>query len=177
MMAADATSQRTWLLDDVDSVLAFYRANVAEVHRYVSRLTGGDRARTEDLVQEVFVQLARAVRNGNLQTAHVGWLITTARLVVLHADRHDRREDRRLVLVGGWRVASPRDTARTAEDVVLRQAVARLKAHERAALVLRYVDDLPVTEVASLLDRSVEATESLLVRARRRLRDLMGEEG
>jgi RNA polymerase sigma-70 factor, ECF subfamily len=41
---------------------------------------------------------------------------------------------------------------------------------ERAALVLRYIDDMPVAAVATALGRSLEATESLLARARRHLR-------
>jgi RNA polymerase sigma-70 factor (ECF subfamily) len=48
-------------------------------------------------------------------------------------------------------------------------ALARLAADQRAALVFRYIDDLPVSDVAALLDRSAVATESLLARARREL--------
>ena len=44
--------------------------------------------------------------------------------------------------------------------------LAGLGAHHRAALTLRYLDDLPVAEVAAVLDRTVHATEALLVRAR-----------
>ena len=33
-------------------------------------------------------------------------------------------------------------------------------------LTLRYLDDLPVPEVAVLIDRTLHATEALLVRAR-----------
>jgi len=39
------------------------------------------------------------------------------------------------------------------------------------ALILRYVDDLEVREVAELMGSSVRATESLLVRARASLAD------
>jgi RNA polymerase sigma-70 factor, ECF subfamily len=41
-----------------------------------------------------------------------------------------------------------------------------LGEHHRLALTLRYVDGLPVRQVALLLDRTVRATEALLVRAR-----------
>ena len=41
-----------------------------------------------------------------------------------------------------------------------------LGAHHRAALTLRYLDGLPVPEVAVALNRTVHATEALLVRAR-----------
>ena len=50
--------------------------------------------------------------------------------------------------------------------------------HHRAALTLRYLDGLPVPEVARHLDRTVHATEALLVRARAAFRLLYeGEEG
>ncbi len=51
-----------------------------------------------------------------------------------------------------------------------RDALERLGAHHRAALTLRYLDGLPVVEVASVLGRTVHATEALLVRARRAFR-------
>jgi RNA polymerase sigma-70 factor (ECF subfamily) len=41
-----------------------------------------------------------------------------------------------------------------------------LGAHHRAALTLRYLDGLPVAQVAEHLGRTVHATEALLVRAR-----------
>ena len=47
-----------------------------------------------------------------------------------------------------------------------REVLAALGPHHRAALTLRYLDDLPVPEVAALLGRTLHATEALLVRAR-----------
>jgi hypothetical protein len=48
----------------------------------------------------------------------------------------------------------------------------------RAALTLRYLDGLPVPDVARHLDRTVHATEALLVRARAAFRRIYeGEEG
>ena len=46
------------------------------------------------------------------------------------------------------------------------QVLDGLSPQHRAALTLRYVDDLPVPQVAALLQRTVHATEALLVRAR-----------
>jgi RNA polymerase sigma-70 factor (ECF subfamily) len=45
-----------------------------------------------------------------------------------------------------------------------------VSCRHRTALVLRYVDDLPVREVARAMRRSEHATESLLARARASLR-------
>lgn len=59
-------------------------------------------------------------------------------------------------------------------------ALGCLNEHQRAALTLRYLDGLPVAEVAAHLGRSLTATETLLVRARAALRrvyqDAYGEE-
>jgi RNA polymerase sigma-70 factor (ECF subfamily) len=53
----------------------------------------------------------------------------------------------------------------------------QLSSHHRSALTLRYLDDLPVADVAALLDRSVYATEALLVRARSAFRRVYRAEG
>jgi hypothetical protein len=56
----------------------------------------------------------------------------------------------------------------------------RLTGTHRAALALRYLDGLPVAQVARALDRTVTATEALLVRARaafRRSYTALGEGG
>ena len=55
-------------------------------------------------------------------------------------------------------------------DADLADALGRVPAVQRAALILRYVDDLPVREVARLLSRNEGAVESLLSRGRERLR-------
>jgi RNA polymerase sigma-70 factor (ECF subfamily) len=56
------------------------------------------------------------------------------------------------------------------------RALSRLSGPQRAALVLRYLDSLPVAEVAEHLGRSLHATETLLVRARGALRRVYEEE-
>ena len=62
-------------------------------------------------------------------------------------------------------------------DAVLDQhrvavVLGRLGVHHRGALTLRYVDGLPVADVAVVLGRSVHATEALLGRARLAFRSL-----
>lgn len=159
-------------------VLAMYRAHVAEVYRYLSRLTAGDRSRTEDLTQAVFERTARTLAGGGaIPTPPIAWLLTVARNEFLQTIRHDVREHRRLVRVTSWPRATDDAAEAVARRLVLRQAMAELSDEQRAALVFRYQDDLPVREVAELLGRSIEATESLLTRAKRRARDAVQEAG
>lgn len=50
--------------------------------------------------------------------------------------------------------------------MVAHQVLDILGAHHRAAFTLRYLDGLPVAQVAAHLGRTLHATEALLVRAR-----------
>ncbi len=56
-----------------------------------------------------------------------------------------------------------------------RETLAGLGPHHRAALTFRYLDGLPVREVAAVMDRTEHATEALLVRARTAFRHAYGE--
>jgi len=70
-------------------------------------------------------------------------------------------------------VSSP-DEAIDDRDAII-TALRQLPDIERTALVLRYLDDLSVKEVAALLNRSVDGTDALLRRAKERFRSLYPE--
>lgn len=146
-----------------DDVMQVYERTVDELYRYASRLTG-DRAAAEELVQDTYLQLVRQVRAGTVSTVDIGWLVVTCRHRFLDTLRSQRR-----------RSVRERTFARTGPHApetggAVTDALAGLPADQRVAMVLRYVDDLPVTEVARQLGRSEHATESLLARARTSLR-------
>ena len=150
-----------WNVTDEAGLVACYDATVTRVYRYASRLTGNDRARTDDLVQDVYLGLVRQARHGALEPVGLGWLYTSVRHRFLDRLRGEEREERRLRLI----VSVPDDVP---VDV---PGLADLPDRERVALVLRYLDDLSVPEVAEAMGLTVHATESLLARARRRMRN------
>lgn len=153
-----------------DDVLALYERTVDEVYRYASRLTGNDRATAEELVQETYLVLVRQVRDGTAVPVDIGWLVVTCRNRFLDDLRSKRR-----------RAVRERDfVGRSAPGDVKRgpmvDALSQLRVDQRAAMVLRYVDDMSVPDVARALGRSVHATESLLARGRAALRAQMSED-
>jgi RNA polymerase sigma-70 factor (ECF subfamily) len=156
------SSMTRWAVDDEAGFLAFYDATARDAYRYASRLTGGDAARAEELVQEAFFELLRHARRGAAAEVGPGWVMVAIRHRFLDQVRSAQREERRLRLV--W--SRPDDEP--PPDDPLRGV--QLSDRERAALVLRYVDDLPVADVAAALGTSVRAAESLLARARARVR-------
>jgi RNA polymerase sigma-70 factor (ECF subfamily) len=63
--------------------------------------------------------------------------------------------------------------ARESERARVRAALERLAARDREALVLRYLEDLPVSDVAEVLGVSEGAAKMRLLRAVQRLHDLV----
>ncbi len=144
--------------------LSFYDATFDEAYRYAARLCGTDRTAAEDLVQDAFTSVLQRYRADGIRVLTVEYVITAIRNRFLDRARSAQREERRLRLVHSV------DSVRQDESTMPSQ-LASLPERDRTALVLRYVDDLPVPDVAAAMGLSVHATESLLVRARARLRE------
>lgn len=138
----------------------------------------GDAGLAEDLTAESFLAAVHAVRKPGAAEPSIPWLIGVARHKLADHWRQAEREQRGLHLLDS-ETAPVDDPWETAVDRIrARDVLAQLGAHHRAALTLRYLDGLPVPEVARHLDRTVHATEALLVRARAAFRRIYeGEEG
>jgi RNA polymerase sigma-70 factor (ECF subfamily) len=143
-------------------LLSLYDRALPQVYGYLLARCG-QRAVAEDLTAETFLAAVRAEADGDGPTT-VPWLIGTARHKLVDHWRRREREERGLRSIDGDATDDPWD----AELDALRAAevLDRLTPAHRAALTLRYLDDLPVPQVAALLARTVHATEALLVRAR-----------
>jgi len=148
------------------TLLDAYASALPQVYGYL-RARCDTTAVAEDLTAETFLAAAESVRRPDPPPATVGWLIGVARHKLADHWRRQAREDARLRIVAG-RAAPPDDDPWDArlDAVVARDTLRRLAPQHRAALILRYVDDLPVREVADALGRTQHATETLLVRAR-----------
>jgi RNA polymerase sigma-70 factor (ECF subfamily) len=149
-----------------ESFRAFYRAHLPAVYGYLLRLCGGDRAQAEDLTQDVWVALVDELNRGHTERADVRWLMTVARSRFIDHARRERVVRSKAAVL---RRVDERDDADPTSGQVL-ACLARLQPLHRAVLMLRYVDDLSVPQVAATIGRNVTATNSLLARARAELR-------
>jgi RNA polymerase sigma-70 factor (ECF subfamily) len=145
--------------------LAFYDDALPRVYAYLSaRFEGKELA--EDLTAETFLAAVDAFRRPEPPPMTVPWIIGVTRHKLVDHWRRQARDEHRLHLLT-QPVSEPAEPWDVLLDAVaVRRTLERLGAHHRAALTLRYLDDLSVPEVAGLLDRTVTATEALLVRAR-----------
>jgi RNA polymerase sigma-70 factor (ECF subfamily) len=153
----------------------WYEASLPRVHRYLYNRCGRRVDLAEELTQETFLEAVRS-RSFDEQRDRVGWLIGIARHRLLDHYRREARRERTLVRLIQGRPLVAITLDRPDEDARLADALERLPANQRAAVVLRYVDDLAVREVARLLGRTESATESLLSRGRETLRRVLSEE-
>jgi len=148
------------------ALLELYDTALPEVYGYLlSRC--GQRALAEDLTAETFLA---AVDAGQRSTApdelSIAWLIGVARHKLADHWRRSAREERGLRVVAGELVELTDPWDEQVNVLAARDVLATLGPHHRAALTLRYLDGLPVAEVAECLDRTVHATEALLTRAK-----------
>jgi RNA polymerase sigma-70 factor (ECF subfamily) len=147
-----------------------YRSTLPDVFGYLLRRLDGQRAEAEELTQETYLAYVMALRDGEPIERPAAWLQTVARNKLVD---HLRRRGRRVRVEA--RLSSDEPVifhSRSETESLLHE----LPPAQRTAMVLRYLDDLSVAEVAGLLDRSVRATESLLARARRTLSDRIERE-
>lgn len=161
------------------ALLEIYDDALRHVYGYLLSRCGGQ-AVAEDLTEETFLAAVDAARGDSPPPVTTGWLIGVARHKLVDHWRRQAREDRALRAL-----ASDPSGERDYDDpwdaqldaIRARDTLARLGPHHRLALTLRYLDDLPVPEVAHLLDRTLHATEALLVRARAAFRRAYTGEG
>ena len=160
---ASRRSVGVWV-DEEQRFDELYRRAGPRLWRAVLAYTGGRRDLTDDVVAEAFartLERAATVRSFEPYLYRVAFRLAASEL---------RRAPT---------VADVPDTARTTLDPDLSelfQALRILSPGQRAAVFLRYQADLPVAEVARLMGTSSAVVRVHLMRGRRRLAELLGEE-
>jgi RNA polymerase sigma-70 factor (ECF subfamily) len=152
--------------DGGEALLALYDRSLPQVFGYLVRRCPTETL-AEDLTAETFLAAVDAVRKGRGAALTTGWLITVARnKLVDHWRRAEREERGRRLMVAPEPVPEPDDVLGELDPSRALAVLDELGPHHRVALTLRYLDGMSVPQVADQLERTVHATEALLVRAR-----------
>ena len=156
---------------DLDAFGELYRRHVCEVFRFINSKTRNEKT-AEDLTAQVFFKALRSAETFNGTGTYQSWIFRIARNCL--ASWH-RSKPRDLAL---HELPDPVDPGPTPAGAALDNeargavwsAVAGLPVKQREAVVLRYVQDCSIDEIADRTDRSPGAVRVLLHRARQRLR-------
>jgi len=135
-----------------------------------------DETEAEDIVQEAMLRLWRRASELTVENQTAGiaaWLNQTTRNLAIDRYRRAKRVD----LVDEFPEAAAAEESPHAQlenherrqDVEM--AIERLPERQRTAILLFHHQGLSVAEISSVLKTSQHATESLLARARRTLKD------
>jgi len=158
---------------DRDAFLDRYRTSAPAVYAYLYKACAGERSRVDDLLQETFSAALITWKAGKADDVTLPWLLTVARNKLIDAYRKLEREQKHLARAAQLQRADPLPTASDATDALA--CVRRLPPMQRAVIALRFVDDLPLAEVAALLGKRVGAVDSLQRRALAALRIMLEE--
>lgn len=151
--------------DPALALLELYETALPHVYGYLLARCR-NRVLAQDLTAETFLAAVDAARRQPTPPITTAWLVGVARHKLADHWRRAEREQHGLRLVHEQAQESTDPWETEIDTVVAHQVLDALGPHHRAALTLRYLDGLPVPQVADHLGRSVHATEALLVRAR-----------
>lgn len=156
-----------------------FAAAYDEYHRralHVAGLLHGNRAEAEDAVAEAFARIWRRYRHTDIEAL---WPYLRASLLNdfrsgLRRKALERREIERAKTQGVFETTGSISKVGPRELMV--QALRQLPPRQRAAVVLRYFDDLTEEQTAEVLGCSVGTVKSSVFRGLEKLRTILGED-
>ena len=150
---------------------AWYDSQYQSVLAAAALFCTGDHARAEDAANDACVKAYEDWDRVSQMDSPTAW---ATRVALNNAKRSYRRGKRRIQLLNRERLsAACTDTQR---DLDLFDALGQLSRRQRAALILRYVEDLPQAMVADRMDVALGTATATLTQARSRLRAGLAEE-
>ena len=152
----------------------------AEVARLVFRMIG-PKAELEDIIQEVFLQVHRSLKDFRGQSKFTTWLHRVTVNVVL---MHKRAARSRPQLVhpqvdetrADGRLAPDEDVARLERMRAFRRLIDRLAEKKRTVFLLHELEGLSPADISKIVDAPVLTVRTRLFYARRELAEMLKEE-
>lgn len=138
----------------------------------------GNRAEAEEIAQEVFLRVHRAIRDFRGDAKLSTWLYSiTSRLCLNRLATSERRtgreDDEMLARVPSGGVGADEELERRQLQAALQQAIAALPDDRRIVVVLRDLEGLSYEEIAQALGLELGTVRSRLHRARLELKESM----
>jgi RNA polymerase sigma-70 factor (ECF subfamily) len=168
------------LAGDEEAFEAFGERYFKALYRFASGRLQGDRELTREIVQSALAKALSKLETYRGESSLLTWLCSCCRNEILMLFRRRRTAPAELELeeelepVSGFGSQGPGDPEavllRAEEARLVHMALDGLPAHHAQALEWKYLDRLPVNDIAWRLGMRPKAAESLLTRARQAFR-------
>ncbi len=150
----------------------------APLFRYIYRLVG-EHAQAEDVLQEVFIIIYRKLtwlENPKLFRAWVYRIASRAAFKHLKKERRWTEQIRDEKVLETLPAASAEETYEPEIINEIPKLISEVSPASRAVLILHYLDEMPLSEVAEILDISLGTTKSRLAYGLESLRQKIKKE-
>lgn len=150
----------------------FFDRYAARIRRFIASSLGAAAADADDVLQETFIALADALPFFRGDSSLFTFACAIAHRKVLSLIRTNARRAR---LMRAAPITEQTTVCDTGTNREFNAALAELRPDYREVLVLKYVEEIGVSEIARILRIGEHAVESRLARARKALRKSMKE--
>lgn len=166
---------RAALLADKEAFGRLAELYQSPVRRFLFNLTGGDEELSKDLAQETFIKAWLNISSFRAAAKFSTWLYRIA-----YNTFYDNARNRKRVSVPddksiNDRTADAGNNKDTAMDIA--RALSVLKEEERSAMLLFYMEDMPVNKISKIMGCPSGTVKSHLSRGRAKLAAYLGKDG
>jgi RNA polymerase sigma-70 factor, ECF subfamily len=145
------------------------------VYRIVWRMMNGH-SEAEDIAQEAFLRLWKDPAQVRETGAVKAWLVRVAQNLVMDWLRHKPETGAELDDVGDGRPSAEQVLGQNWVGVRLNAVISKLPERQKMAVTLVHFGDFSQSEAAAAMDLSQDAFESLLMRARRAMKQELADD-
>ncbi len=154
---------------------AIYHSYINKIYQFVYLRTGFDPALAEDLTQDIFLNVFQGLAGFRGICSERTWIYKIARNKLNDFYRRQYRQAFDLVEIDSELADSLEDPSQDVQEVMLktleRQGVKTclegLQRLYRIVLVLKYMDERSIKDIADIIGKSPKAAESILQRAKK----------
>jgi RNA polymerase sigma-70 factor (ECF subfamily) len=154
--------------------IVIYQSYVDEIYQYIYLRTGLNQTLAEDITQEVFVDVYRGLSGFKGLCSERTWVFKIAKNKLNDFYRKQYTPKFELAELDGDLAEQLDDTAQDVQELMIqsfeqekvRACLNGLLEQYKIVLVLKYIDDKSIKDIALIVGKSPKAVESILQRAK-----------
>ena len=164
---------------DPAAVMELYTAYADRIYSLVFNQLDRDRDAAQDIVQETFLAASKSASKFRGRSKVYTWLYSIAHKKIADFYRRRKREAKYQTTSSDSQIDRSSSGEPPVAEIMeseeksraVQETLSGLPLHYKQVLILKYVEEMPVTEISQVMERSPKSVEGLLTRARKELRE------